>query len=134
MRTYAWESHHSLENQLEQVTLLSKEIAQELNLSVQIPDMRMAESRSGRPAALPIVSGDSHHNHESLLLVRQDLLDRFLERKQLRLLLFVWGERQPNHHNEDSDDARRVGRDFELQEILHRQGFLYGNGDFSRVL
>jgi len=130
VRDYSWESYHSQENRLRNVRFPSKELAQALGLYVRVPQLAIAEIGSARPAMLPVISGDPYRNHESVLLIRQDLLDQYLARNDQRLLLFVWGERRANY--QDLTDARTAEGHFELPEVLHKQGFVYEGGAFRR--
>jgi hypothetical protein len=135
IRKYSWESYHSGENKLGGAPFLTKEIAEDLNLYVQIPTIRMAERNSAHRATVTASSGEAYRNSESILFIRQDLLDRFLERQGLNLILFAWGERRANYHAPSGPEkARELEGDFRVEEVLHRQGFLYTPGAFRRFL
>jgi len=130
VRALAWESHHSQENQLGNVSFPSKELAEALKLYIQIPAISMAEAESHRVATLPVVWGDLYRNGESVLLLRQDLLEEYLRRSGLEFVVLVWGERRANIH--DLEDWQTVQGQFELKEILHKQGFTYESGAFRQ--
>jgi hypothetical protein len=130
-RDYTWEDYHSTENQAGGIHFLAKEISEHLNLYVQIPGTTMAIRKSGDVATMSVQNGVDYKNHESLLLIRQDLLDGYLKEKNLALILFAWGERRANYTRED---ARLLEGDFEISDAIHKQGFLYENGRFRRFL
>jgi hypothetical protein len=132
VRTYSWESYHSVENQLRNVEFPSKEIGEELDLYVQIPGITMARNGEDRVAVLPIRWGEEFGNYESMLFMRQDLLDVYLKRQDLVLTLFVWGERRANYHQ--LDDASNVEGAFNIRDVLHEQGFIYTSGRYERFL
>lgn len=135
IRDYAWESYHSGENTLGGAPFLTKEIAEYLDLYVQIPSIRMAEQGSSRRATVTVSSGEAYANSESILFIRQDLLDRYLEDHGLDLVLFVWGERRANYHAPPGpEEARSLEGDFRIEDVLHRQGFRYQAGAFRRFL
>ncbi len=132
VRDYSWESYHSTENQLGGVSFPSKELGEDLGLYVQIPSITTAQRNTSRVATVPIVCGKPYHDYESLLFIRQDLLDDYLRKKALRLVLFVWGERRANYLTHR--DAEELEGGFKIRDVLHRQGFLYESGSFKRFL
>jgi len=132
VRGYGWESYHSVENKLRNVCFPSKELAEALDLYVQIPAISMAQKRSNEIAAMSVLSGDDYQNRESLVLLRQDLLNQYLERNDLQLILFVWGERRANYQTLDLRIVRETEGHFELRDILHKQGFVYNGGEFTQ--
>jgi len=131
VREYAWESYHSTENQGGGTEFLSKEMAEHLNLYVQLPQTIMAVRNSFTAGTIFVRSGEANRNHESLLFIRQGLLDRYLADKALVFLLLAWGERRGNYAR---DDARELEGHFEIEEAIHRQGFRYDHGRFDRFL
>jgi hypothetical protein len=131
VREYSWESYHSTENQAGGTKFLSKEMAEHLNLYVQLPQTTMAVRNSISAGTIFVRSGEAYRNHESLLFIRQDLLDRYLADKGLVFLLLAWGERRGNYAR---DDARELEGHFEIEEAIHRQGFRYDHGRFDRFL
>ncbi len=132
VRGYAWESYHSAENQLGGMSFPSRELAEDLDLYVRIPKVSMAQGGSTRIAMLPVLSGTPFRDRESLVLLRRDLLDQYLARHDLRLILFVWGERRSNYQVLGVEQAREAEGQFELSEILHKQGFIYEGGAFRQ--
>jgi hypothetical protein len=91
----------------------------------------MAVSGSDRIGAVLISTGEHFSNHESILFVRQDLLEDFLSKNGFTLILFVWGERRANYK---LSNARDLEGDFELKEAIHKQGFVYERGIYRRFL
>jgi len=135
VRDYAWESYHSNENKLGGAPFPTKEIAQYLDLYVQIPSIRMAERNSLRQATVRVSSGEAYNNSESILFIRQDLLDRYLADHGMDLILFAWGERRANYHTSSgTEEARSLEGDFRIEDTLHKQGFFYTEGKFKRFL
>lgn len=132
VRGYGWESYHSAENQVGGISFPSKEVGEALNLYVRIPATSMSQGGSTQIAVLPVLSGDPYRNRESLVLLRQDLLDQYLERHKKRLILFVWGERRANYQNIDFGTGQEIEGRFELSEVLHKQGFIYNGGAFRQ--
>jgi hypothetical protein len=95
----------------------------------------MAQRGSSRLATITAMSGDAYQNSESILFLRQDLLDRYLKEQGLSLILFVWGERRADYHASDhAEDARALEGRFNIEDALHKQGFLYEFGSFRRFL
>lgn len=131
VRDYSWESYHSLENQAGGLSFPSKELGEDLKLYVQIPKVTTARRGTSDIATVPVVWGDPYRNYESLLFIRQDFLDDYLQRKKLAFLMFVWGERRGNYHRRDMD-VRTLEGQFEIKDALHQQGFVYERGAFTR--
>jgi hypothetical protein len=133
VRYYSWESYHSTENQLRGVPFPSRELGESLKLYTQIPSIVMAERGSSKIAMVTILWGDPYHNHESLLFIREDLLNSYLEKTAQSLVLFVWGERRGNYHAH-THDARELEGRFDIEDALHRQGFIYKPGRYEQFL
>ena len=131
-RDYAWESYHSHENPLRGIPFPSKELASDLNLYVQIPSVTMAQRGSNRVATLLVLTGEPYHDSEMLLFIRQDLLGDYLSRKGLDFILFAWGERRANHVRQR--DGREEEGNFEIKDVIHKQGFYYTGRGFDRFL
>ncbi|MFL6386704.1 MAG: hypothetical protein ACJ71U_04390 [Terriglobales bacterium] len=135
IRDYAWESYHSNENQSGGIPFLAKEVAADLQLYVRIPSIRMAERGSLRSATKTVCSGESYKDSESILFIRKDLLDRYMAKHGMDLILFVWGERRANYHSPGSpEEARALEGDFRVEDVLHRQGFIYSIEGFQKFL
>lgn len=135
VRNYAWESYHSVENRLGGLSFLTKTIAEELKLHVQIPAITMADKKSPAPATFNVEAGEGFGDTESILFLRQDLLDSYLKRHKLDLVMFVWGERRADYLASDgAEDARSAEGMFNVNDVLHKQGFVYKKGSFERFL
>jgi hypothetical protein len=95
----------------------------------------MAQKGSPRPASIITTSGEPYKNSESIVFLRQDLLEQYLAKKGLNLILFVWGERRADYHAPDSPEEaqKREGR-FNIEDVIHKQGFVYESGSFRRFL
>jgi len=131
VRIYSWEDYHSSENRAGGMAFVSKEIGEELGLYVQTPWAVMAVRGTARIATLATRWGSPYHDYESLLYMRQDLLDGYLRKHRLVFVMTVWGERRGNYHLGDA--ARESEGDFTIQQVLHKQVFTYGAGIFERV-
>ena len=135
IRAYAWESYHSAENRLGGASFLAKELGMKLNLYVQIPSITMAERGTSRVATVTAMSGESFEDSESIIFLRQDLLDRYIQQEGLDLVVFVWGERRANYHStKGPEDPRTLEGTFNIEEAVHKQGFVYESGSFKRFL
>jgi hypothetical protein len=91
-----------------------------------------AERSTSKVATIPVHWGNTYHNSESLLFIRQDLLDQYLHANGLSLVLSIWGERRANYQSQL--DARKLEGTFKIEDALHRQGFVYKTGAFERFL
>jgi len=119
VRHYSWESYHSIENQTGSLSFPAKEMGEDLKLYVKIPSISMAQRGSYKPATVTVDWGDKpYRDYESFLFIRQDLLDGYLQRKDLSLVLAVWGERRANYR--DHRDARQLEGKFEITNALHK--------------
>ena len=93
----------------------------------------VAEGGASRPATIATKSGETYHNSESTLFIRQDLLDHYLKQQKLELVIFVWGERRADFLASDSPEGpRALEGSFEIDDVLHRQGFVYQAGSFRK--
>jgi len=131
VREYSWESYHSDENKAGGITFPSKDLAEALDLYVQIPHTTMAVRGSKKPATVFVHTGEGYSNYEALLLLRRDLLNRYLRQHELAFLLFAWGERRANY---SIDNASALEGTFEIKDVVHEQGFVYNKDHFERFL
>ncbi|MGA2614197.1 MAG: hypothetical protein ABSG38_12210 [Spirochaetia bacterium] len=93
VRENRWESYHSALNPGRGVTVLTREIAESLDLRFRLPDWDLYDSK-GEMASTSIEWGSFYTNGQSGCFLRKDLLLRFLQAKRLQLIWIVWGERE----------------------------------------
>lgn len=122
-KNYSWESYHSTENNYSGGSFLSKEIASNLGLYINIPKVSFKEEINNKKGVLVVESGEVFRNKESLLFIRIDLLKKYLERKNSYLLMFAWGERQGSKYEDMRSKAIREM--FTTEEIIHKQLFVF---------
>lgn len=61
--------------------------------------------------------------------------ERYLKRHILDFIMFVWGERRADYlASEGREDARTAEGRFDVNDVLHKQGFIYQGGSFERFL
>ncbi len=90
---YNWESYHSYLNDAGHTTVVSKEVANHLNLINQPQTFDLFESK-GNKASINIHYYDDYNNNHSLVYLRKDLLNKFLISNKLRFVWAIWGERE----------------------------------------
>jgi hypothetical protein len=100
---YSWESYHSSLNQAGSLTVLSKEIVNELGL-IAPPQSMVLTDQSGNPASLHS-NARSDTRTESLTFIRSDLLDKFLKSKDMSLILIAWGHRELAFQSEERKET-----------------------------
>jgi len=104
VRYNEWESSHSSVNPSQAVLVPAKEIAEFLDLCSQPQTFDLYE-KNGDRASFTIRWGEPWHTNHQLIFLRQDLLDRYLQENNLRLIWVVWGERQfKSERNEGLED------------------------------
>ena len=98
--TYAWESHHSKENQFSDVYFPAPNICAKLYLSRRGRGVGLFDKR-GCPASMyhadkSRLGGSVDHSQDEFqfLHLRKDLLDEYLRATGKRLVWIVWGERR----------------------------------------
>ncbi len=92
IREYRWEGNHSDTNQTGTTAVLAKEITEHLNLCGQPQTFDMYE-KSGKKATNSVHHGDKWHTYLSMIYIRKDLLDKYLEETKKCLVWAIWGER-----------------------------------------
>lgn len=89
---WAWESHHSMMNQIGGAYFPAPALCRDLNL---VSGGRSVDLHDGRGQASLFTLGPSEESGASshFLFLREDLLNRYLAATGQRLLWFAWGER-----------------------------------------
>lgn len=121
---YAWESYHSGENKVGGVKLLSMEMMTKLNLFIQTPRLLVREKNTGKKVALFINSGEFHNSHESFTYINKDTLDKYLQITKSKLIIVVWGEREPAEYEDPEFEKIRKGK-YRHHEMIHKQIYIY---------
>ena len=93
VRRSNYEDYHSSVSLGRSVLVPAKEIAEFLGLCSQPQTFDLYEE-NGKRASVTIRWGEPWHTEHHLIFLRRDLLERYLQENNLRLLWAVWGERQ----------------------------------------
>jgi hypothetical protein len=89
---FAWESYHSMENQIGSVDFIAPAICQALDLRNRGNSLDLFDS-TGRQASIFRTFGKWPNTTTHLLYLRKDLLRKYLESTGRRMALVIWGER-----------------------------------------
>jgi hypothetical protein len=100
VRKNHWDGRPSSVTPSRSVLVLSKEIAEFLDLCTHSQTFDLYET-NGKRAAITIRWGEHWHTEHDLIFLRQDLLDQYLKENNLRLLWAVRGERQFKSKNNE---------------------------------
>jgi len=92
VRYNCYESYHSEVNPGRSVLVPARELSDFLELCSQPQTFDMYE-KDGRKASITVKCGKPYHDSQ-LIFLRQDLLDRFLEERDLSLVWAIEGERR----------------------------------------
>ena len=92
---YSWERYHSELNNAGSITLLSKEVANKLELTNQ-PQTFDLFDKNGNKATINLQYENGFDNIQHFVYIRKDLLDKYLEESKLKLVQAIWGEREIN--------------------------------------
>jgi hypothetical protein len=104
IRKNHWDGRPSSVTHSRSVLVLSKEIAEFLDLCTHSQTFDLYET-NGKRASITIRWGEHWHTEHDLIFLRQDLLDQYLKENNLRLLWAVRGERQFKSKNNEGLDA-----------------------------
>ena len=118
VRRSNYEDYHSSVSLGRSVLVPAKEIAEFLGLCSQPQTFDLYEE-NGKRASVTIRWGEPWHTEHHLIFLRRDLLERYLQENNLRLLWAVWGERQfRSKNNEGLDEFAKEHRPYKaFQEI-----------------
>ena len=90
---YNWESYHSQLNTISNVNIPSKEISEQLKLIFK-PQSFNLYTQENEIASFGSEFGDFYKNGEHFTFIRKDLLEKFCEEKNMKLLWYISGERR----------------------------------------
>lgn len=98
---FEWERYHSVTNDSGHAVILTKEIADDLNLINRAQEFDLF-TKEGTRATLNISdhSGD-FYNQQSFFFLREDLLQLYLKKNDSTLIWIIWGERQYSSRRDD---------------------------------
>lgn len=120
VRENNWEENKSAIIPSRSVATPSKEITDTLKLVGQPQTFDLYE-KSGRKASITVVFGDHYTNRQTFTYLREDLLNKFLEKEGYQLIWGVWGEKEISYKNKEFREAFNnkygdIRKDF--QEVL----------------
>lgn len=90
---YNWEDYHSSTNNVGHITILAKEIVNQLNLVNQPQTFDLLDI-DGNIASLNLKYHRDYNNSHSFVYIRKDLLDKYLIETQSKYIWIIWGERE----------------------------------------
>ena len=110
VRDNHWEESYSAVIPYRAITLPSREIAENLCLCGQPQSFDLFEKENGRCAAITFQYGGRLKNSQDFTYLRRDLLERYLEEINGKLIWAIWGERlqisQNTDENSENTDAQ----------------------------
>lgn len=89
---FSWETYHSHVNDAGYTNVLSKEVANYLELVSSPQTFELFEPNGSKASINKYYYLDYNNNH-SFVYLRKDLLDKFLSENKLRFVWAIWGER-----------------------------------------
>ncbi|WP_338813285.1 hypothetical protein V9L05_18245 [Bernardetia sp. Wsw4-3y2] len=98
---YNWENHHSILNKAGHTNLVSKELAEHLELVGQAQSFDLLD-KAGVLASKNIHYSDKKDTH-NFTYIRKDLIDKFTKKHKMKLVQVIWGERNVRFQ---TDEAR----------------------------
>lgn len=117
---YNWEGYHSELNDSGSATVVSKEIANHLNLVNQPQTFDLFEN-SGRKASVNL-EFQGRENRQHFVYLRGELLDKYLNDNKLKLVHAIWGEREiifKSRKEQDEFYGKNSAREFKVfQKII----------------
>ena len=114
---FGWESYHSNVNDAGSALTLAKEIACDMALIPQ-PQTFDLYTKQGQRATIGVADRRGGFTRsQDAMFIRADLLEAYLEKRQLSLIWAFWGERQPSL-NKQSHAYGSVARPVVFQEVI----------------
>jgi hypothetical protein len=92
VRQFGWEKRN-LENESVHGMSLARELASNEKL-VMRPQIFDFFTRQGERVTINFTNEENHRNTQRVLLMREDLLKQYLNKKKLALIWVIWGERE----------------------------------------
>lgn len=111
---YSWESSHSELNKSGHETVISKELANALNLINKAQTFDLFDEKGSLASQNLFYNKDFNNNHRFTYL-RKDLLDKFLLENDYKLIWGIWGER--NVRFKDIDYSRKFHTDNKVSDL-----------------
>jgi hypothetical protein len=130
---WAWESHHSLTNQVGAAYFLAPSLCESLGLVNHAREFDLYDRNGERATVFTMAKSDALGVDCHFLFVRSDFLDQYLREADQRLIWFVWGERSLEAeslvaHKEEWSDI------FQRFENIHRQAYVWDERNRSPLL
>jgi len=91
---WSWSSENNSINDAESRVLIAKEIAESLELKDQAQTLELYTIK-GEKATQYMTYHKNYNDNEELIYLRKDLLDKYLETNNFKLIYVLWGERVP---------------------------------------
>ena len=111
---YSWESNHSELNQAGHETVISRELANSLNL-ISKPQTFNLFDIDGNLASQNLFYNKDYNNNHRFTYLRKDLLEKFLLENDYKLIWGIWGER--NVRFKDIDYSRKFHNDNKVSDL-----------------
>ncbi|MGG3466781.1 hypothetical protein ABES02_04420 [Neobacillus pocheonensis] len=99
VRENSWEENGSEVIPGRNVVIPSKQITSTLGLVNQPQTFDLFE-KNGAKASVTVEFGEIYRNHQQFTFIRKDLLDKFLDEKDYKLIWGLWGEREISYKSE----------------------------------
>jgi hypothetical protein len=121
VRSFNWESYHSITNPGQLADVPARELADRLDLRSHPQTFDLYDSESRR-ASITLKWGKSWHTEHRLIYLREDLLEKFLRDTNQELVWAIWGERR--FVSEDIIEFEEFRRKFQ-HGVLYRNIVVY---------
>ena len=121
---WSWESYHSVTNQVSGVSILAPALCQSLGLVNRAHEFDLYDRDGKRATIFTTAESEKAGVDCHFLFIRSDLLNRYLQATDQRLIWFVWGERNleaellNSQREQFSDVVQRFGN-------IHRQAYVW---------
>ncbi|GMA99151.1 hypothetical protein [Pelosinus sp. IPA-1] len=92
---WSWNSENSFVNDAKSRVVIAKELVRGLELKDQ-PQTLDLYTAEGEKATRYMTYLKNYHDNEELIYLRKDLLDKYLDFNNSKLIYVIWGEREPS--------------------------------------
>ena len=106
--------HESTINPGIHASVLSKELCETLGLTSRSQTFDLYDT-SNRRASITLRWGDAWHTFHKLTYMRKDLLDRFLQDREIELLWGIWGERR--YKSKDNEGLHEFAKKYPSYKV-----------------